>query len=62
MCSSDFLDLAEDALRRFAEKPLRRDDAAKLLTVWSGRSLLSDADELELLARFDSPEVRHAAT
>lgn len=51
------IDHAERALRHFADSEIDRNGAARLLTWWSGRWMLSDADELELLTRFDSRKV-----
>lgn len=51
------IDHAERALRHFADHPLTRWDAYRLLQLWSGRWMLSAADEVALLARFDQQEV-----
>lgn len=59
------IDRAEQALRHFADHPLNRWDAARLLQLWSGRWSLDPADKTALLARFPDrtgAEGRHAAT
>lgn len=54
MTTTSYLDLAEHALRGFGGADISRRRATELLPFWAGRFGLTDADETEVLARFDA--------